>query len=285
LRILVTGAAGFIGSVLVEAATKAGHYVAVMDKKWESSTAEPGYVEHRIRQHNIDIIVHLGASCSSQLSIRDPESDFTDNVVGTFRVCEAARKFDLPVIFNSTMKVVRGRDGKITPYGESKLFGERYLDMYRALYGIGYVINRPSSVYGPGQVGTEDGGWVTHFMRCALQKKPIFLWAPRDNSRDVLYVDDHVRLLLDQVENFPQYANRTFSSGGGSSNELSIGELLDWLEKHVGTVIIKSASMLPGDVPRVVNSNADVTAVNGWKPEVHWTVGLTKTLEWMKNVA
>jgi nucleoside-diphosphate-sugar epimerase len=283
--VLVTGAAGFIGGALADAAASAGHVVVRMDKAWGTSTAEPGLVERMVRDYRPDVIVHMGGYCSSQGSLRDPATDFTDNVVGTFRVAEAARQFGVAVIFNTTMKTTRGVDGRITPYGMSKHIGEMYLRMYWDLYEVPCVINRPSSVYGPGQHGTEDGGWVTHFTFSALRGEPVKLWAPLTNSRDVLYIDDHVRLLLDQIDNFARYARPApYDVGGGPENELSIAQLLAWLAENGRPLATRPHPPVAGDVERVVNDNAEVSAVNGWRPRVHWTEGLQRTLGWARNV-
>src|ERR1017187_6344869 len=166
-KILVTGSEGFIGGHLFNRLPN----VVGMDKKNGSSTTDYYLLRGTIEKHHPDIIVHLGANCSTQISLRDPKLDFTDNVIGTFNVCEVARQYNIPIIFNSTMKVYPGEDWIITPYGLSKLVGEQYIKMYHDLYGLEYIINRPSSVYGPNQEGSEDGGWFTWFIKAYVQNK------------------------------------------------------------------------------------------------------------------
>lgn len=303
-RVLVTGAAGFIGRALVAALSARGHVTIELDKAWGSSTAAQSEGSltplQSVMRANIDVIVHLGASCSSQLSIRRPRLDFTDNVVGTFNVVEAARRHgNIPIIFNSTAKIRPGTDGKITPYGQSKRTGEDYLRLYRDVYGLPYIINRPSSVYGPGQIGSQDGGWIAHFMRCALTDQKIRLWVSPNNSRDILYIDDHVRLLVDQVEHFADYAGFSsgpfdswggepaqtigpvgeFWQGGGAENVVSIKDLLDWLNYRN----YERVPTIAGDVPHMLCDNTAVSAVRGWIPAVHWRDGLARTMIWMRG--
>lgn len=273
MKALVTGHEGFIGSHLMD---RLDHCTG-MDKKSGMSTANYPVLKEVVGEYHPDVIVHLGANCSSQISLRDPRLDFVDNVLGTFNVCEVARENGgIPVIFNSTMKVYPGEDGFITPYGASKQVGERYLHYWLDLYGVPFVINRPSSVYGPRQNGTEDGGWVTHFIQSAIKGKPITLFGDGTQSRDVLYVDDHVDLLVDQIEHFEKYQNQEFDSGGGVENELSLNELLNFLSYHNVT----QAPKLPGDVQRFVCDNQKVTAANGWKPKVSWAEGVQRTKQW-----
>ena len=204
MRILLTGALGFMGQHLHQKLLNLGHQVVPMDKKLGNSTSENLFPDGKF-----DFIVHLGANCSSQISLREPSVDFTDNAIGTFNVCEFSRNNgNIPIIFNSTMKVYPGEDGIIPPYGTSKLVGEMYLKMYQKVYGVPYVINRPSSVYGPLQDGSDDGGWVTWFIKASLTDKTINLYGDGTQSRDILYIDDCINMIVDQILNFKKYQNK-----------------------------------------------------------------------------
>lgn len=280
-RVLVTGAAGFIGAHLVERLRDLGGFdVEVMDKAWGSSTADFALLERTIALFRPQSIVHLGANCSSQISLRDPFADFEDNAIGTFNVAEAARRAGgIPVVFNSTAKVHPGGDGRVPPYGLSKRVGEDYLRLYGSLYGLPYVINRPSSVYGPGQNASDDGGWFGWFALASLTGQQITLVGDGSQSRDVLYIDDHVDLLVDQITHFDLYEGATYDFGGGAANEVSLNELLAELDYHN----TRTMPRLPGDIQRLVCDNALVTAVNGWEPTTHWSEGLKRTLEYYRG--
>ena len=195
--------------------------------------------------------------------------------MGTFNVCEIARKYNIPVIFNSTMKVYPGEDGLIVPYGLSKIVGEQYIKMYHDLYNLEYIINRPSSVYGPNQEGSEDGGWFTWFIKAYVENKTITLFGDGSQTRDVLYIDDHVDLLIDQIDNFDLYKNNEYDFGGGPENVLSLNDLL----KELDYSRIIEADKLPGDVQHFSNDNIDINKVNGWSPKVGWREGLERTKE------
>lgn len=275
MNLLITGAMGFMGQHLLKRYPDA----ITMDKKRGSSTEWIGLLERIVESKDIDIIVHLGANCSSQISLREPLTDFRDNALGTFNVVEVARKNNIPVIFNSTMKVYPGEDGIIPPYGISKLVGEMYLDMYHKVYGLDYIINRPSSVYGPLQDGSEDGGWFTWFIKAKMQDKTITVFGDGNQSRDVLYIDDMIDLLQDQIENFKLYKNQDFIMGGGLENEVSLNELIKELDHKK----VFYTNPLQGDVKRFVCDNTKTTNINGWVPKVGWRDGLERTLEYERS--
>lgn len=275
MNLLITGAMGFMGQHLLKRYPNA----ITMDKKRGSSTEWIGLLERIVENKDIDMIVHLGANCSSQISLREPLTDFRDNALGTFNVAEVARKNNIPVIFNSTMKVYPGEDGIIPPYGISKLVGEMYLDMYHKVYGLDYIINRPSSVYGPLQDGSEDGGWFTWFIKASTQDKTITVFGDGNQSRDVLYIDDMIDLLQDQIENFNLYKNQDFIMGGGLENEVSLNELIKELDHKK----VFYTSPLQGDVKRFVCDNTKTTNINGWVPKVGWRDGLERTLEYERS--
>lgn len=275
MRILLTGALGFMGQHLHQKLLNLGHQVVPMDKKLGNSTSENLFPDGKF-----DFIVHLGANCSSQISLREPSVDFTDNAIGTFNVCEFSRNNgNIPIIFNSTMKVYPGEDGVIPPYGQSKLIGETYLKLYNQLYGVPYVINRPSSVYGPLQDGSDDGGWVTWFIKAKLTNQKINLYGDGTQSRDILYIDDMIDILVDEVKHFDLYKNNDFDFGGGIANELSLNQLLDYIDYHNTQFKPK----LKGDVQRFICDNKKIHELTGWKPKVTWQEGVNDTLKWFKE--
>ena len=275
MRILLTGALGFMGQHLHQKLLNLGHQVVPMDKKLGNSTSENLFPDGKF-----DFIVHLGANCSSQISLREPSVDFTDNAIGTFNVCEFSRNNgNIPIIFNSTMKVYPGEDGIIPPYGTSKLVGEMYLKMYQKVYGMPYVINRPSSVYGPLQDGSDDGGWVTWFIKASLTGQTINLYGDGTQSRDLLYIDDCIAMLVDEIENFTKYQNQELDWGGGEKNEFSLNQLLDLLDYHK----VEYKEKLQGDVQRFVVDNTRASRINDWRPMVSVAEGIDKTIKWFKN--
>lgn len=283
MRVLVTGAAGFIGGHLVRQLDARGHTVASADKRHGHPTSDLEAFTRTVEAGEPEVIVHLGASCSTQVSLADPAADFHDNAVGTFNVAEAARRAGgIPVLFASSVKVYPGPDGLIAPLGQSKLVGEQYLRLYGDLYGLPHVILRPSTVYGPGQDGTAEAGWVTWFLRAFWERKQTTIHGDGSQSRDILYIDDFARLLVDIVENFDAYQGRTFDVGGGPDNELSLLDLIHAWEMDTGIRPgVIHDERLPGDLQRVVTDNTDISDVRGWRPTTSWIDGVRSTLDWI----
>lgn len=281
MNILVTGVSGFIGSHLAERLASRGHAIVLMDKQRGSTTTDLDLLSRMIKANSVNLIAHLGASCSTSRSLTDPAADFHDNAIGTFNVAEAARRAGgIPVLFTSTVKVHPGPDGLIAPLGQSKLVGEQYLRLYGDLYNVPSVILRPSTVYGPGQDGSPEAGWVTWFLRAAHERRQITIHGDGTQSRDVLYIDDFTALLVDIVENFPAYQGRTFDVGGGPENEVGLLELLDWLQMAYDVPSsVAHDTPLPGDLQRVVTDNTEITAVRGWTPATPWRAGALVTYD------
>ena len=283
MKVLVTGAAGFIGSHLVRQLDARGHTVTAADKRHGHPTTDLDAFTRTVEAGEPEVIVHLGASCSTSVSLADPATDFHDNAVGTFNVAEAARRAGgIPVLFTSSVKVHPGPDGLIAPLGQSKLVGEQYLRLYGDLYGLPHVILRPSTVYGPGQDGSPEAGWVTWFLRAFWGRKQITVHGDGTQSRDVLYIDDFARLLVDIVENFDAYQSRTYDVGGGPDNELGLLDLLHAWETDTGVrPDVVHDERLPGDLQRVVTDNTAISSVRGWIPTTNWLDGVRQTLAWI----
>jgi nucleoside-diphosphate-sugar epimerase len=276
MRVLVTGDSGFIGSKTALALAALGHQVRGIDKKSGISTANAELFELSVKSFKPELIVHMGASCSTRVSIEKPTMDFTDNAVGTFNVAEMARTHgNIPVLYTSTCKVEAGADGLVAPLGLSKKVGEEYLTAYRKLFGLPTVILQPSTIYGPGQKGDRNLGWVSHFIRCAVEGSQPVVYGTGEQTRDILYIDDFIRLVVDIVENFEIYEGHIYPVGGGAENEISLNTLLH----HLGMNQYTRQPAMPSDLVQVVQDNTAISSVNGWHPTTHWKTGVQKTRE------
>ena len=168
-------------------------------------------------------VFHLAAQVAVTTSLDDPEDDLQTNVIGTFNILESLRRKSerIPIVFASTNKVY-GDLGQIaleliegawaprnaalrrhgldetyplsfaTPYGCSKGSADQYVLDYAHTFGVPSCVLRMSCIYGPRQLGTEDQGWVAHFMLRAVQGKPITLFGDGKQVRDILHVTDAV---------------------------------------------------------------------------------------------
>src|SRR5204863_8608717 len=112
-----------------------------------------------------------------------------------------------------------------SPYGCSKGAAEQYVLDYARTFGIPATVFRMSCIYGPHQFGTEDQGWVAHFLIQALRRRPLTPYGDGLQGRDVLFVDDLVGAMLIAHEHSAQTAGQALKIGGGPPNRTSVLEL------------------------------------------------------------
>lgn len=280
MKLIITGSAGFIGSHLLQRTKSLGYKILGIDKKNGIDITDYKLLVKTVKTKmpNPDMIVHLAANCSTQKSLDHPAQDFADNAIGTFNACELAREIKAPILYASTCKAKPNKKGARTPYGLSKLIGEMYIQEYHKIYSIDYVINRFGTIYGPGQEGSPESGWISWFIKASTLDLPITIYGDGKQSRDILFIDDCISLLTDQVKNFKKYQGKIFDVGGGKKNEINLLRALKLL-RHVRYNFAKER---PGDVKRFVSNNKRVSEINGWQPKVSWQEGIKKTIEYAK---
>ena len=216
-RILVTGGAGFVGATLVRQLAEAGQRVRVLDNYSTGDAAhlagvDAEQIEGDIRDADaldaalagVDAVVHLAAAGSVIMSIADPAANFDVNVLGTFRVLDAARRAGVErtvqastggaLIGNATPPVDESSLPKpISPYGASKLAGEGYAHAFAAAYGLRTVALRFANVYGPWS--EKKQGVIQKFFRAIRAGEPIVIYGDGSASRDYTHVDDIARAI------------------------------------------------------------------------------------------
>jgi Nucleoside-diphosphate-sugar epimerases len=220
--VLVTGSAGFVGKHTVRAFEDRGDEVIQADKVTGQDLTLPIEPWHPTP----DVIVHLAATCSTSGSIRDPMTTFRDTVLSAVNVLEAARIPRIPVIVTSSVKA---RDGQ-TPYGAAKRMVELWATEYRTAYNLPVVINRPGTIYGPGQEGSPESGWISWFLKAKAEGFPIVVNGDGQQMRDLLHVSDYVRLLVKQATDPDRYNTGTiYDVGGGARNAVTVNEIVEYL--------------------------------------------------------
>jgi UDP-glucose 4-epimerase len=215
-RVMVTGAAGFIGQHLVRGlvASGAGQVIAVDLRPIPGSGAAGSpiiAVAGRAIGESIadllsgvDVVFHLAAQTSVPQSVEDPLNDASVNTMGTIAVLESCRKVRVERVVYSSSAAVYGMPiylpvdeahptRPMSPYGLSKLTGERYALLYSELYGLRPVALRYFNVYGPGQpVGGSYAGVVTLFLDRVRRSLPLPIEGDGSHTRDFVHVDDVV---------------------------------------------------------------------------------------------
>jgi CDP-paratose 2-epimerase len=260
-------------------------------------------------------VFHLAAQVAVTTSMVDPIEDFETNVAGAINVLEAARRQrgETPVIFASTNKVygdladVRltladgayapadpaflrhgvGEDRPLdfhTPYGCSKGAADQYMLDYARSFDLPTCVLRMSCIYGPRQMGTEDQGWVAHFLIRALAGEPITLYGDGRQVRDVLFVDDAVDAYVAALERIQAIKGQAFNLGGGPRNAVSLLELIGHMETLLGRPVeTRFEDWRPGDQRYYVSDARSVRTVLGLAPPVGWRDGVARLAAWLEQ--
>jgi CDP-paratose 2-epimerase len=257
-------------------------------------------------------IYHFAAQVAVTTSVADPREDFEVNLCGTFNVLEAARVCGHKpfMLFTSTNKVYGnlGLGGPAelatryaypahhgvselqsldfhSPYGCSKGAADQYVHDYARIYGLPTVVFRMSCIAGPRQFGTEDQGWVAHFMYSALQQKPIVIYGDGKQVRDVLCVYDLVRAFEAVRLNAAATAGQVYNVGGGSENSISLLELIREIKQSTGRQLeYVLDERRPGDQLFYITDYRKLQTHTGWEPEIELkqTLRLLRTF-WEEN--
>ena len=221
MKVLVTGGAGFIGSHLVDRLVQEGNQVIVIDNL---STGKRKQVNKKAQLYKMDIrskriervfrkerpliVVHLAAQMNVRLSTEDPVFDAEVNILGTLNLLEHAVKHGVrKVSFASSGGAVYGeqevfpaaeshRTDPLSPYGISKLAGEKYLAYYTNTTGLRHVVLRFGNVYGPRQEPEGEAGVVAIFSKLMLEGGQPIINGTGKQTRDFVYVDDVVESIM-----------------------------------------------------------------------------------------
>ncbi|HEY8355883.1 MAG TPA: NAD-dependent epimerase/dehydratase family protein [Ramlibacter sp.] len=258
-------------------------------------------------------VFHFAAQVAVTTSLENPQEDFAINALGTLNVLEAARARPVPpaVILTSTNKVyggledlelsVQGQrylpvDAAVaqrgisearpldfhSPYGCSKGTADQYVADYARSYGLTTLVFRMSCIYGPRQFGTEDQGWVAHFILRALRGERITLYGDGMQVRDVLFVDDLVDAFLLAEQHATRLAGRAFNMGGGAGNTISLLDLLDRIEQlHGVRPDVTLDAWRTGDQRYYVSDTAAFERETGWKAKVGSGDGIERLYQWL----
>lgn len=294
---------------------------AEMNLKWLRSIGKFTFIRGDLRDYEsvkaalrragkLDAIFHLAAQVAVTTSIIDPREDFDINALGTFNLLEAVRnsKTDPTLIYSSTNKVYGGMedieiaeiDGRWqyrdipggiaedrlldfhSPYGCSKGTADQYVRDYARIYGLRTVVFRQSCIYGYRQFGVEDQGWVAWFCIAAVLDKPIKIYGDGKQVRDVLFVEDLVNAFVTAEQKIDKTAGQVFNIGGGPDNQMSLHELIAFIEKRMKKKLIYAyTDWRPGDQPVFVCDISRARKVFGWRPKVPVKKGVEKLIDWV----
>ena len=310
MRTLVTGAAGFIGSTLVDRLLADGHTVIGVDDLSSGRSENLGPAERSdafefakadivdadltglLAETRPEVIFHLAAQIDVRRSVADPQVDTTINVVGTVRLAEAARQAGVrKIVHTSSGGSIYGtpqtfptpEDEPVdpsSPYAAGKYAGEVYLNMFRNLYGLECSHIAPANVYGPRQDPHGEAGVVAIFSRALLAGRPTKIFGDGTDTRDYVFVDD-------VVDAFVKAAGET---GGGQ--RFNIGTGVETSVRQLHSLIADAAGgsdepeFYPARLGDLKRSSLDISRakqVLGWTPNVELADGIARTVDYFRS--
>lgn len=304
-RILVTGGAGFIGANLVRRLVAAGYEVRVLDNLSAGSETNLNDVDAELVNGDVrdsealdaaltgrDAVIHLAAVGSVVGSVADPALNFDVNVLGTFRVLDAARRCGVErVVQASTGGALIGDaptpvdeqslPKPLSPYGASKLAGEGYSHAFAKTYGMRTVAIRFSNVYGPWS--GHKSGVLNVFFEALYKGDPLVIYGDGTASRDFVHVSDVCQALQLALEN-PDIPGGTVLHAA-SGVETTVKELADLCRKAAGKPDhpIEFRPRRPGEVGRNFASYDLAHKLLGYSPTVRREEGITDLWRWFQE--
>jgi UDP-glucose 4-epimerase len=308
MRMLVTGAAGFIGSNLVDRLLADGHEVAGVDDlsrgkpanletaresdrfTWvEQDVTSPAFAE-TVAEVSPEVIHHLAAQIDVRISVADPLLDARLNVLGTIAVCEAAHRAGTrKVIHTSSGGSIYGSPASLpvseaagfdpeSPYAAGKAAGEIYLGTYRHLYGTDWTALALGNVYGPRQDPHGEAGVVAIFATAMLGRRPTKIFGDGTSTRDYVHVDDVVDAF-----------SRAVDTGSGRYN---IGTGAETSVRDLHTLVARAcevpddpvmAEPRPGELQAIALDWSRAQRELGWSPSRQLPDGIAQTVEWVRR--
>jgi len=256
-------------------------------------------------------VYHFAAQVAVTTSVSNPRLDFDVNLCGTFNVLEAVRKSGRQpfLLFTSTNKVYGqlhayplvkrstrwafaqhsgvGEKQPLdfhSPYGCSKGAADQYVRDYARMYDVPSVVFRMSCICGPRQFGSEDQGWVAHFLYSALAGSPLVVYGDGRQLRDVLYIEDLLRAFEAARVNAAVTRGQIYNVGGGAENTVSLLELMEQIERLTGRRIdYVFDDRRPGDQCVYVTDYSKLQRDTGWAPQIPPAQALKKMYDWWKR--
>jgi UDP-glucose 4-epimerase len=312
VKILITGAAGFLGSYLSEKYVNEGHIVYGIDNLLNGNLNNVRTLLHRknfkfihddIRNRelfskiptDIDAVIHLAAQIHVDRSIVNPEETFDINVSGTMKILEYARMNDIDkILFASTSEVYgsakyvpMNEDHPLAaqhPYGVSKIAADRLCYTYNETYDLGIDIIRCFNFFGPRQKDSGYGGVIAIFINRVLQNKPPIIYGDGNQTRDYMYVEDAVTA-YDKVLHSKDNPGK-YGINFGTGTEKSVNEIAELTIKYAGAE--KSLKPIhvdprPTEVQRLFADISKANELLDFTPKIQFEQGISLLMDWYRN--
>jgi UDP-glucose 4-epimerase len=316
MRALVTGAAGFIGSNLVDRLLAEGYQVVGIDNL---SNGDADNLTQATRLNRLspgrftflrldvlapelrgvvagtkpDVIFHLAAQVNLRASVTDPQFDARNNVLGTINLCEASRHAGVQRIvyaasggsrYGAPTTLPVGETCEVdprSPYAVAKLAGELYTRAYAGMYGIAPISLALANVYGPRQNPRGEAGVIAGFASSIVLGRPVTIFGDGSATRDYVYVDDVVDAFV-RAAGAPVGTTGVYNVGTGTQTSVAevhrlIAAVLD------GSVPPCYGAARTGELHTIALDASKAQRELGWKPAVDLEEGIERTVRWLHN--
>lgn len=293
MRVLVTGGSGFVGKPLVSELEQ-NHEVYSADvapdvgnatKSIELDITDSYQVDKVVSTIKPEVIFHLAAKVSFRWSLEEPRKDLLLHALGTINVLEAARKIKpyphiifagSSAIFGNPKIVPTPEDcptNPTSPYGVSKLAGEKYCELYKDVYGLPYTILRFTNIYGP----NSGKGVVAAFSKNALSGKPITIFGG-DQEIQFVHIRDVIRAYKVAMD---KKVTGTFNIGG--PDVITLKGLAELIIKESGNSIpLEIKPPVEGDIKQTIFDISKAGEKLNWRPEVSIKEGIRDFVEFLR---
>lgn len=300
-HVCVIGGGGVIGRYVVKRLLASGRKVTVIGRKKISPFDDSiTYLYNDVNKPDllfdnltgIDEVVDLSYSTTPKTSFENPVEDIIDNLEVTVELFARLTKTNVSkVVYVSSGGTIYGQTSTIpiqedhptnpiSPYGITKLAIEKYGQMYLAINALPIVIVRPGNAYGEGQPPFRGQGFIATAIATILNGEKIKIFGSKGTIRDYIYVDDIASGIIAAIENGEIGECYNIGTGIGKSN-IEVIEAIEPLISSLGYKCgIDFLPNRPFDVDVNILDSGKLTSVSGWKPEMDFTTGLSKTIEW-----
>ncbi len=312
-KILITGAAGFIGSHLAEALHQRGDDIVGLDnfndyyapaikrrniaalmetprfRLYETDICDEAALRALFQSEKPDVVVHLAARAGVRPSLENPNLYHRVNVIGGQHILDACRDFrPSHLVFASSSSVYGGSDRTpfkeddpvmrpISPYAATKRMNELQAHVYSRLYGVKTTMLRFFTVYGPRQ---RPDMAIHKFTSRILNGQPISMFGDGSTRRDYTYIDDIIQGVVKCVDTPFEY--EIFNLG--EHHTTSLKELIALIEKHVGRrAVIQQTAEQPGDVSITYADIHHAQQQLGYAPCVDMETGVARFVDWFRK--
>lgn len=308
--VLVTGAAGFIGSNLVQRLILEDFKVVAIDNLstgkrsnlpsqtenfifLKGDISKKVTVEKVFNEYNFDIVFHLAGNASIVNAENNLEADLRNNILSSMNIVNACISYKVKRLLHASTMVVYGKDNfkkdenaccvPTSTYGITKYAGERYVLNAGARTDLDFDFNvtvfRMFNVYGPRQdLNNPYQGVIAIFLGNILNNKKIIIHGDGNQTRDFIYIDDVIDAWISSID-LPESYNQVFNLGSGK--DYSLNRILEILKDIVKTKIyIQKENLRQGDIQRCVSKIKKIKKILNWTPKIKLNDGIRNFVDY-----